>query len=309
VPDIFINDFLPGMDPVCTKIYIYCCFLSKRHKEISIKDISAALGMDVPVLNEKLLSLGAEGLIILSVDTITLTDLKKKEVERFYRPRMSTRPDDTEDINDERNQVVKSISDRFFGGQMSPAWYNEIDFWFEKYNFDSDVIYMLFQQCYSNNALNRAYVRKVAESWGAKKIKTVQQLENYLEDYAKYKTIRSAVSKKLRFNRNFYEYEEAVIEKWFYTYGYSFEIIEIALKKSVSKSNATLATFDMIISDWYKNGLKTSEEITKYEEARSAKYAASRKEKGGNVPTQRANHQERKYDDKFFDDFYYNLKE
>ena len=104
------------------------------------------------------------------------------------------------------------------------------------------------------------------------------------------------------------EYEEEIVEKWHYTYQYSFEIIEIALKKSVTASNPTLAMFDSIITQWYKNGLKTVEEITEYQENKRKKYAtgSSNAQSGiasANTP-QKKNYEQRSYEDQDFDNFY-----
>ena len=51
----------------------------------------------------------------------------------------------------------------------------------------------------------------------------------------------------------------------------------IASRKSITKNNATLATFDAIITSWYKNGLKTQEEILNYEEQRKSLYIQAKK--------------------------------
>lgn len=313
IPDIFISEYLPGMDPLSIKIYIYCLFLNKKNEDLTIEGLSLSLGIEPSILYERILAMQADGIVCLQKNNIVIQDLKMKEIEKLYRPRMASKLDESEsniNITKEQNQSIKSISDKFFSGQMSSSWYTEIDFWFEKYGFDPEVMFMLFQHCCSNNVMTKPYVRKVAENWANKKIRTAVQLERYLENYESYKTIKSQVCKKLRINRTMYEYEEVLVEKWFFTYGYNFEIIEIALKKSVYRSNATLATFDNIISEWYKNGLKSINEIQKYEEDKSKKFAPANKKfdvSDSNV-TQKKNYKERDYDNTFFDSLYTDAK-
>lgn len=309
VPDIFISEYLPGIEPLSIKIYLYCLFLNKKNDEVSIEGLSIALGIEQSLLYEKILTMQTDGIVCLQKNTITIQDLKMKEIDKLYRPRMASKIEENDsniNISKEQNQSIKSISDKFFSGQMSSSWYTEIDFWFEKHGFDPEVMFMLFQHCCSNNVMTKPYVRKVAENWANKNIRTAEQLEKYLKDYENYKSVKTQVCKKLRINRSMYEYEEILIEKWFFTYGYCFEIIEIALKKSVNRSNPTLATFDYIISEWYKNGLKSISDIQKYEDEKSKKYAPAAKkfETGDSNITQKKNYKERNYDNTFFDSFY-----
>lgn len=306
VSDLFLSDFLPELDPMGVKVYLYCLYLAKLGREVTPSSLATDLQIHESVLGETLIGLQGAGLLLLQKGSIVLVDVGQKELERFYRPRTTGGPLREETTApDERTQIMKAVSDRFFCGQMPPSWYNEIDFWFEKYGFEPQVVYMLFQQCASRQVMTKPYLRAVAESWGNQKIHTVEQLEAYLKQYEVYKDVRTAILKKLRWGRNLNVYEEAIVEKWFFTYGYSLEIIELALRKSVSKTNATLATFDAILSDWFQNGLKTPEEILRYEEARRKRYAASKsKGKGEPAMPQKNNYTERKYDADFLNSFY-----
>ena len=50
--------------------------------------------------------------------------------------------------------------------------------------------------------------------------------------------LASLISKKLGLARQLSQYEYAYLEKWFIDFGYSFDIIEIALKRTTSKSKS-----------------------------------------------------------------------
>ena len=49
--------------------------------------------------------------------------------------------------------------------------------------------------------------------------------------------IKKSISKKLGLNRTLTQYEDAYIEKWTVDFGYSLDIIELALKRTTSKSS------------------------------------------------------------------------
>lgn len=281
IPDVFIREYMPGLPPAAVKLYIYLVYASENSIECTEESLAMILGSDVSVVNENIILLESTGLILWQNDAIILCDIIQKEVERNYRLRTVARPDDLLESDREkhyaRSKVQKAISDKFFSGQMPISWYNEIDLWFDKYGFDPDVVFMLFQHCANNGVITKPYIRKVAESWGGKyHIRTPEQLDEYLKSYESYKSLRTEVLKRLKWRRNMNVYEEEIVEKWFYTYKYDIEIIEIALKKSVSKNSATLATFDSIITSWYKSGLTNKDEILKYEEERRSAYIAAK---------------------------------
>lgn len=313
VPSIFIKEYLPALPANAVKLYLYICYVAEHEIDCSEDTLALILNCDNSVVSENIIILESMGLITVENDSIIITDLIQKEIDRNYRLRTVARPDDLQATHLEkkyaRAKIQKAVSDKFFSGQMPIAWYNEIDMWFEKYGFEPDVVFLLFQHCYQNRVMTKPYIRKVAESWGEKyHIRTSEQLEAYMNSYEEYKVLRSEILKRLKWRRNMNIYEEEIVEKWFYTYKYNLGIIEIALKKSVTKNNATLATFDAIITSWYKNGLKTQEEILNYEEQRKQAYVQAKKpqnfETGFNATAdQKNNFTQRNYDEDYLNSF------
>ena len=46
-----------------------------------------------------------------------------------------------------------------------------------------------------------------------------------------------SIAKKLNLNRQLSQYEEGYISRWNIDYGYNFDVIELALKKTTSKTS------------------------------------------------------------------------
>jgi DnaD/phage-associated family protein len=67
--------------------------------------------------------------------------------------------------------------------------------------------------------------------------------------------IKKSITKKLGFMRNLSEYEEAYVTKWVSDYNYPLEIIEMALKKTTSKTNPSFDYIDKILTDWHERKL------------------------------------------------------
>ena len=160
--------------------------------------------------------------------------------------------------------AIEAINSMFFQGIMSPSWYSDIDLWFKKYEFDEEVMISLFRYCFEKSALHKNYVKAVADAWHGNNIKTFSDLEEYDENNEKIKKAKKSISKKLGLTRNLTQYEEAYIEKWLQEYKYTLEIIDLALKKTTSKSNPNFDYIDKIISDWHDRNLLNSDDVKTY---------------------------------------------
>lgn len=307
LPDIFVTEYMPSMDGDYLKVYINCLFLSKYNKSATTEELSRRLNITIERVKEALVYLQNLGLIVWKEKGILLTDLKEKEINKVYRLKAASSPEEallSSERNKKRNSIVTAINNTFFQGVMPPSWYTDIDVWFDRYNFDEDVMFALFQHCYNYRALQKNYIVAVAESWHRKCIKNSFDLDNYSIEYQKFKDIRGKIYKKLKRQVPFTEYEENCIEKWVTEYRYDFEIIELALKKTINKVEAGFKYIDAIITDWHTKGLKTKEQILQYD----AEKKPSAKQKTQPAVNQRGNFEQRKYDDDFYDKLYDNAK-
>lgn len=311
VPDIFISEYMPSMDGDYVKIYIYCLFMNKYGKTASTEELSKKLDIDLNKVKDGLLYFESVGVITRKDDCILLVDLKEKEINKMYRMKTTSSPEEavlSSERNKRRNCIITAINNTFFQGIMPPSWYTDIDAWFDKYMFDEDVMFSLFNHCYNHKALTKNYITRVADSWYSKNIRNSFDLDNYYIEYQKFKDIKMKIVKKLRRRAALTEYEEECIEKWVTTYRYDFEIIEIALKKTIAKTEATIKYIDAIISDWYRNNLKTKEEIEAYEISKRSARAAAKTSPESAVP-QKGNFEQREYDDAFYENLYKNVRE
>ena len=109
--------------------------------------------------------------------------------------------------------------------------------------------------------------------------------------------------KKIRKQGYLTEYEETYIEKWVIEYGFDFEIIELALKKTTAILNPNFEYINKILTEWHEKGLKTKDEIAEYDKARKQANPAKTKSKEQAIP-QKGNFEQRQYDDEYFDKLY-----
>lgn len=266
LPDVFFTEYLSSANGDFIKVYLYITFLAKYGKDIKINDLSKKLALPVNIIQDAIKYWEDLNLLTKKNTGYIINNIQEIELHKLYKPKISLSEEDQ--LKSEKNQyrarAIENINNEFFSGIMSPSWYSDIDLWFKKYAFDEEVMIALFRYCFNRSALHRNYIQTVADAWYKNNIKTFNDLDKYYEKQEKLSILCKTISKKLGFTRPFTEYEQAFIEKWSVDYGYSIDIIEIALKKTTSKSNPNFDYLDKLLSDWHERGFKTTDEIQNF---------------------------------------------
>ena len=296
LPDIFFTEYLSQISGDALKVYLYITFLAKYNKDIRLNDLSKKLELPLKTIQESIKYLEDQSLITKKNTGYIINNIQEIELHKLYTPKVTSSPEELEKIaqNKQRAKAIDSINNQFFQGIMSPSWYSDIDLWFKKYSFDEEVMIALFQYCFNRSALHRNYIQAVAEAWFKNNIKTYNDLDKYYEKQEKLNTLQKTISKKLGITRHLSQYEEGYIEKWNIDYGYNLDIIEIALKKTTSKSNPNFDYLDKLLTDWHDRNLKTSNDIQSF--------LTQLKEKNKNIKTLEKNNGYSNYDQRNYSD-------
>ena len=266
IPDVFFSEYLTEASGDFIKVYLYILFLSKFNKDIKLNDLAKKLGLSFPIIQDSLKFWENLGVITKKGTGFIVNNLQEIELHKLYKPNVSLSAEDIEknEKNKTRARLVETINNSYFQGIMSPSWYADIDLWFKKYGFDEQVMMALFNYCFQRSALHRNYVQVVAEAWSKSNVKTFSDLENYYIRQENIQNIEKVIQKKLGIARPLTEYEKAYIQKWSGDFGYSLDIIEIALKKTTSKTTISFDYLDKIITDWHDRELKTTDDVQNF---------------------------------------------
>lgn len=266
VPDIFFTEYLSSANGDFIKVYLYMLFLSKYNKDIKINDLSKSLNIPVKLIGEACAYWEENKVITKKPNGYIVNNLQDIELRKLYSPKVTLSPKDIEqnEQNQYRAKAIESINNNYFQGIMSPSWYGDIEMWFKKYGFDEQVMITLFDYCFNKSALHRNYIQAVADAWSKNNIKTYSDLENYEQAQEKLVSIKKAISKKLKLTRQLTQYEEAYIEKWVTDFKYDMDVIDLALKKTTSKTNPSFDYLDKLISDWHDRNLKNPSEVEQF---------------------------------------------
>lgn len=296
IPDVFFTEYLSQISGDCLKVYLYMTFLAKYNKDIKLNDLSKKLELPLKTIQESIKYLEEEGLITKKNTGYILNSIQEIELHKLYNPKITSSPEELKKVaqNQYRAKAIENINNEFFQGIMSPSWYSDIDLWFKKYSFDEEVMIALFRYCFNRSALHRNYIQTVAEAWFKNNIKTFNDLDKYYEKQEKLNSLQKTISKKLGITRNLSQYEESYIEKWNIDYGYNIDVIEIALKKTTSKSNPNFDYLDKLLTDWHDRNLKTTDDVQNF--------LVHMKEKNKNIKTLEKNNGYSNYDQRNYND-------
>jgi len=312
VPDIFIMEYLPTLDGLAVKLYLYMLLTARTGKPVTEQDLARRLGTDEDSIRAAILALAARELVVIQDKGLVIQDVKAMEIERAYRPKTASTPLEAVAAQEKyglREKLLADISKTFFQGLMSPSWFGEIDSWFDRYNFEPEVIYALFQECARRNKLDsKAYIGKVAENWADRGIRTFADLNHYFLSYDRISKASKKVGRKLR--KSMTEYDEEIVGRWIEKLGYDFDIIDLALRKTTRMTNPNLEFVDRILEEWFSHQLRNAEAVKAYETEKAARISASRRTsaagsadgagKSGNI----GNFEQRQYSADYLEGFY-----
>ncbi|MDW7657763.1 MAG: DnaD domain protein [Bacillota bacterium] len=310
VPDIFILEYLPELSGLAVKIYLFLLLTARTNRNITEQDLARRLGQDADTIRASLLELAAAELIALKERSVELMDVKAAEIERTWRRRTTSLPEENTQSQQrfaKREKLMADIARTFFQGMMSPSWYGEIDAWFDRYGFEPEVIYALFQECARRNKLDsKAYIATVAENWSKRGIVSFNDLNSYFLTHDKVSKMSRKIGRKLR--KNMTEYDDEIVARWIEQLGYDFDIIEIALRKMTKMSHPNLAFIDRILQEWFEHQLHDAEAIKGYEQDKAARIMKERRQtasldNSGKARNQ-GNFEQREYSKEYLDGFY-----
>ena len=295
IPDIFFSEHLSEIPGDFLKIYMYVIFLSKYKKDIKLNDLSKKLNLPLKTINDGFKFLEDHELLTKKSSGYVVSDLQEQTLHYLYTPNLTMSKEKLAQTAKSKSKAkaIEHINNMYFQGIMGPSWYNDIDIWFRKYNFDEQVMIALFDYCYKRSALHRNYVQTVAEAWASNKVQSYNDLDIYYQKQETLNKIKKSIAKKLGKYNGLTQYEEAYIENWVTNFGYQMDVIEIALKRTTMKQNPTFDYINSVISDWHERNLKTPDQVMAFLEQRKKQEKDTKNLK---TKINKANYEQRKYD-------------
>ena len=266
IPDIFFTEYLPEANGDFVKVYLYILFLSKYDKDIKVNDLCKKLGLSLKVIQDAIKYWEDQNVLTRKNTGFVFNNLQEIELHHLYKPRVALSAEQIQKSaeSQKRAKTIEYINNKFFSGLMPTTWYPDIELWFKKYDFDDEVMIALFEYCFDKSALHRNYIQAVADAWSKNSVKSYNDLELYYEKREKVNKVANMIIKKLNISRPLSLYEFNYVEKWVVDFAFSFDIIEIALKRTTSKANFSFEYIDKLLTDWHDRKFTTPEQVQNF---------------------------------------------
>ncbi len=283
--NIFLNDYMPPARGLYVKVYLLGYkYASNSEKEFSNISISKNLNISEEEVDNAWSYWEDQGITNKKYQdngdyNIEFVNLKQLYVEKVY----STSSSKTISFNDliysnKSNSTKKMFEElrKIFGRELTFNEKRKVLSWKQKFSFDDIIIIQGFiYSVKKKNAKNINYIESVLNSWYDSNIETMDDLGDYFEKQSEIYGYYKKIKKSLGFTgRQLTKSEMDTIDKWFFEWNFSIEMVLKALENSSKIPNPNINYFNSIMKDWHSKGYKQVDDIKK---SSSAKYKKDKK--------------------------------
>jgi len=271
--NIFINDFMPQAEGLFVKVYILGYKYSQDvEDEFSNISISKNLNISEEKIDEAWSYWEEQGIIRKHYSNtgrydIEFLNLKQLYVEKVYKSNSNTKEVTFNDlVASNKKESTKEMFQELrktLGRELTFNEKRKVLSWKEKYSFNNIIIIQGFIFCIERKKVkNLKYIESVLSSWYDSNIETIEDLGDYFEKqseiYGYYKKIKSSLGFS---GRQLTKSEMDIIDKWFFEWDFSIDMVLKALENSSKIPNPNINYFNSILNDWHKKGYKKVEDI------------------------------------------------
>ena len=262
--NVFIDNYMPKARGEYVKVYIlglkYCI-----SGEIGVN--SSILASTLHLLETDVMNAwnywNDEGVIKL----IPIDNMKNYNIEFLDLSDIaSSKSDNINLLKELNNNSTKDMLQDIEKLLARPLSSREIEIyigWLSDFNFTPEIILLLIEYCVSKSKTDSRYIERVAISWHESNIRTLNDAQTFIKKYEdKWVNIRKILNYLGIKDADVMKPQEELLDKWFNTYNFPFEVICKACDICFERLNrAEFKYIDAILNNWHKEGIKTLEDV------------------------------------------------
>ncbi|WP_312653188.1 DnaD domain protein [Proteiniclasticum sp.] len=274
----FVDYFMPKARGEYVKVYITLLRYTQMGEDgVTSNFLADILGLLETDVFKALEYWDQVGLISLhTIDAHGSMSIEIKESQSLVSPLLtrseenpvqSEKPtSEPEKRTENMDPMLQEIS-MLMGRPLSSSEAEKFLYFKEQYKLAEEVIILLVQHCVLKGKPNMKYIETVAISWDSQGIKTAelaqQNIKKHEEKWMNYRKVLTYIGMS---DKDIPKPQEDLLEKWFYTFGFTTEMI----LKACDISFNTLGKVEMgyingILRSWLKDDIKTLQDIEKNE--------------------------------------------
>lgn len=172
--------------------------------------------------------------------------------------------------NREDTNWLLHAAEGYLERMLKPADVQLLFFLHDELQFSNELILHLYEYCVSRGKKAPSYIQKVALSWHADGITSVEQAE---ERSLQFDSCFTAVNRAFALNRAPGISERRYLNRWS-TFGFSSDLIEEACSRALlSTSHPDFKYADKILERWHQSNVHTMSDVKKLDDAHNARSA------------------------------------
>lgn len=257
VDNLFLNEYLPYAEEGYSKVYLYGLYLcaSPSGKDNSLESFAKVLDME----EDKIVNIFGywqdEGLLeIISVNPLEIRYLSIKGAKQPPKKYASGKYADF-------NIMAQQL---FTTRQLVPNEYLQYYEIMESAKIQPDAMLMIIQYCinYKGTTVRYPYINAVARNWAREGVRTVEDVEQKLNEFAALDEDMRAVMRALGRRGQTDLEEKQLLIKWTKNWGFDIPAIVCAAKQCKNKGG--FKKLDGVLDEYYRMNIYTEAEMREY---------------------------------------------
>lgn len=265
VENKFITKYMPALDGLTVKVYLYGLYLSQTAGDLSSADLAAALKVTEEQVSECYECLDEFELVkITSRSPLEVVYLDAENISgapKKYKP-------------EKYADFARSVQSIIKGRMISTSEYREYFYLMDEYGFEQSALLMIVNYCVNmkGDDIRIQYIKKVAKSFAAEGAVTAKKVDEKLASFTTATPALLKIFSAAGISRRPGIDDEKLYKKWSSELGFSDEAIAVCAKLFKAK---TVERIDGALEELYANKKFDVKEIEYYSKARNSIHSAT----------------------------------
>lgn len=264
VENKFITKYLPVLEPVAVKVYLYSLYLYQNGQtSFTLSDLAACLQLSEDEVKGYFEYL--EELELVSVTSAVPFEVKILDADNVYGTPKKLKAEKYSDF-------AKAVQDVLKGRMISPNEFREYFYLIEEHGFEPNALVMIINYCVNlrGDDVRSAYIKKVAKSFAEDGATTAKKVDEKLSAYTSSTPSLLKLFGASGIKKQPDVDDDKLYKKW--TEGMGFEESAIIAAAKLFKAK-TVERIDGALEELYKNKKFDVKEIADYCNMKSSVYA------------------------------------
>ncbi len=265
VENKFITKYMPALDGLAVKVYLYGLYLSQTAGDLTAADLAAALKIGEEQVFECFECLDEFELVKITCRApLEVTYLDAEDVSgtpKKYKP-------------EKYADFARSVQSIIKGRMISTSEYREYFYLMDEYGFEQSALLMIVNYCVSmkGDDIRVQYIKKVAKSFAAEGAVTAKKVDEKLASFTTATPALLKIFAAAGISRRPGIEDEKLYKKWSEELGFSDEAVAACARLFRAK---TVERIDSALDELYANKKFDVKEIEYYCKVRNSVHDAT----------------------------------